>query len=112
MKPVILALTLILNSTAYAGDFATCILDKMPGTSNGAAQAAIHRSCIAEYPGGYTVIKQGNGRGIFGFKDQNACVIKKAKDTPWQYAAGAISIACFCLYKESVFDGEMCAYKK
>ena len=111
MKQSAFAFMLIFTSAVQAGDFATCILDKMPGTSNGAAQAAIHRSCIAEYPGGFTAIKRGSGRGIFGFKDQNACVIKKAKDTPWQYAAGAISIACFCLYKVPDFDGDMCSYQ-
>lgn len=96
---------------AMAGNFATCLLDKMPGSVNGATHAAIMRTCLGEFPGGFTGVVRGSGRGIFGFKDENACVIKKAKDTTFQSSAGAISAACHCLYKQPVFDGEMCAYE-
>jgi hypothetical protein len=101
---------LIFSLHVSAGDFATCILEKMPGTANGATQGAIYGTCRSEYPGGYFNVKRGSGRGIFGFKNQDSCVIKKAKDTPLQTAAGAISFACHCLYKEPTFEGEMCDY--
>jgi hypothetical protein len=97
------------SAPTWAGDFATCILDNMPGASNGATNAAVLQSCSREHPGRYSTIKKGSGRGLFGFDDGNACVIKKAKDTSYQPAAIAISSACRCLYDKAQSDGEMCA---
>ena len=102
---------LLAAAPAMAGNFATCLLDKMPGSVNGATHAAIYRTCANEFPEKFTSIARGSGRGLFGFKDENACIIKKAKDTTFQYSAGAISIACHCLYKKPDFDGEICAYE-
>ena len=106
-----LSLWVLLSGTAIAGDFADCILDKMPGTANGATQAAIFRTCSKDHPGGYTEVKKGSGRGLFGFSDPDSCTIKKSRDTVFQPAATAIAIACNCLYKEPDFAGEMCAYR-
>jgi hypothetical protein len=93
-------------------NFAECIIEKMPGVANPAARSAIMRSCYQKYPAGLLEIERGSGRGMFGFKDQDACIIKKAKDTPFQPAASAIAYACACLYKKPQFEGEMCDYPK
>jgi len=40
--------TIFFATTAHAGDFAECILDNMPGTSNVPAALAVYRSCANE----------------------------------------------------------------
>ena len=35
-------------TTAHAGNYAECILDKMPGTANAPAAFAVSRSCTNE----------------------------------------------------------------
>lgn len=95
----------VMATTAHAGNFATCILDKMPGSSNGATHAAVWRSCSNEFPGRFTGVEQGTGRGLFGFDDGNACTIKKAASTTYAMSANTIGVACRCLYdKPNPFD--------
>lgn len=101
-------LVVCVSGNAMAGNFADCILDKMPGSANGATHAAVFRACAEKYPEKYFGIERGSGRGLFGFKDENECTIKKAQNTTFQYSAGAIGIACACLYKEPLFKGELC----
>jgi len=93
-----------------AENFADCILDKMPGTSNGPAAFAVFKSCTTDHPEKYAAIEKGSGTGWFGFKDQEACIIKKSRDTVQQNAALMIAAACRCLYGGPEFPGQMCAY--
>lgn len=99
---------LLFSGGAMAGNYAECILDKMPGTVNGAITVAIANTCIGKYPQGYFTIEQGSARGLFGFKDGDACVMKKAASTPFHYAAEQIRMACACLYSEASFKGQVC----
>lgn len=87
---------------ATAGNYATCLLDKLPGTTNYATHVAIIQTCTREYPAQLLDVGQGSGRGLFGFADGNACTIKKAKDTPLQASAGMIAVVCRRLYDEPV----------
>ena len=103
------ALLLLAAAPAFAGNFATCILDKMPGTQNGATHAAVVQSCGQEHPARYSGVIKGDGRGLFGFSDGNACIIKKAPSTSYQPAAGAIAFACRCLYEKPVIEGANCS---
>lgn len=105
---IIAALTLA-TTPAWAGNFATCVLDKMPGVQNAATSMAVMQTCRSEHPSWYSGVEKGSGRGIFGFSDGNACIIKKAASTPFQPAATAIAIACRCLYDKASQDGQMCA---
>ena len=100
------------TTTAQAGNFADCILERMPGTANQQAAMAVFRSCGSEHPRQYEAIEQGSGLGFFGFKDQDACIIKKSKDTTQSNAAFMISRACRCLYQTPIFKGEMCDQPK
>lgn len=109
MRHTITALLLATCGSAFAANYATCILDKMPGTQNGAAHAAVIQTCIQEHPAGYSGVAKGSGRGLFGYADGNACTIKKAASTSFQPAAVAISSACRCLYDKAQSDGQMCA---
>lgn len=68
MKPsvVVFALVAFLPSLAVA-DYAQCILEKVPGVQNDAAASAAHQVCLSKFPGGLALVKQGSGRGFFGF---------------------------------------------
>lgn len=103
------AVLLLASCSAVAGNFAECILDDMPGASNGVATGAVFRSCSQSFPGQYHGVVKGSGKGLFGFKNGNECTIKKAKATTFQPAASAISVACGCLYDLPQFDGQTCA---
>jgi hypothetical protein len=98
--------------SAHAANYATCVLDKMPGTQNFAVHQAVVRECLASYPTGFLDSIKGSGRGIFGFSGRDSCIKKKAANTSFNAAAGAISAACHCLYEKPEFPGEMCAYKR
>ena len=110
MKKQFLA-ALLLSGNAIAGNFAECILDKMPGVSNTPAVYAVNKTCGDKYPERYMEIKQGSALGWLGFETAEACTIKKSRDTSHQGAAGSIARACRCLYQEPSFEtGVMCAY--
>lgn len=90
----------IFPSSAAAGNFATCVLDRMPSVQNDAAVYAVMQACSQKYPGGYQDIPQGAGRGWFGYDSGAECTVKKAGETPNRKAGIAIRVACNCLYNE------------
>ena len=93
-------LLLLAAAPAFAANYATCILDKMPGAQNDVAATAVYQVCIAEHPGGNNAVAQGSGRGMFGLKSGAACTAKKAGDTRSNRAAVMIGAACRRLYDE------------
>jgi hypothetical protein len=99
----------IVVTTSHAGNYVQCLLDNMPGSTNNATTAAVYRKCIAEFPTGANTVVRGSGRGMFSFDNPDACILKKARDTQDQRAAGLISFACYCLYGEPQFPGQGCA---
>lgn len=103
------ALSLAVTS-ALAGNYATCILDKIGAVKNPASFGATMRSCASDHPRGYLNIKRGSGLGLFGPKNADACIIKYAEETTYPPASGAISAACSCLYGKESFKDEMCEY--
>lgn len=103
-----LFLCLLTAGPAIADNYADCVLDKMPGSQNDMTTNAIVRSCLESHPLGYREVKKGSGRGLFGFKSPDACILKKAKDTPNARGAQMISVGCHCLYGEAAFDGQLC----
>lgn len=90
-----------LAAPAFAANYASCILDKMPGLANDVAANAVRQMCMSQHPGGLTAIEQGSGRGFFSYKSGAECVVKKAGDTRSQSAAATIGAACRKLYDES-----------
>ena len=103
------ALTMAVTS-AFAGNYATCILDKVGSVKNPASFGATLRSCASDHPRGYLNITRGSGLGLFSPKNADACIIKYAEETTFPPASGAISAACYCLYGNPSFKGEMCEY--
>lgn len=99
---------LSLSCTAFAADYATCLLEVLPGTQSGPAFTAGMQLCSQKHPDQYFTIKRGSGRGVFGPKSANACTADKAKSTSWQPAAYQIGRACACLYDEARGDWDMC----
>lgn len=95
------ALVLLCSPEAFAANFATCLLDKMPGTQNDIAAHATMQVCLSKNPGGIEAVAQGSGRGVFGFDSGAECTAKKAGDTRSQRAAVLIGIACRKLYDEA-----------
>lgn len=91
-----------LAAPAFAANYATCILDKMPGVANDVAARAVYQVCKKEYPGSLNAVKQGSGRGLFGYSSGAECTAKKASDTHSQQAAYIIGTACKKLYDEGV----------
>lgn len=95
-------------------NYASCILDRLPGLENDAAISAGVQSCAREHPGSYFSIERGSGRGIlglFGFSSAEACIIKRGGSTRHNRAGALIGAACRCLYGEPEFEKEMCAYR-
>ena len=105
------SLLLVAAQYCYAGNYADCSLDKMPGSETDAVIGAVLRTCSNENPGLMYSIKKGDGLGIFSFDDSNSCVLKKARKTNNQRAASLITYSCRCLYDEPTFKDEMCAYR-
>jgi hypothetical protein len=106
---IVAASVMLAAAHAHAGNFAECILDNMPGVANGQAAAAVARSCTREYPRQYSGVYKGVGLDWFGFKDSEACIIKKSRDTVQPYAAGMIAAACRCMYEPPAFDKQLCS---
>ena len=93
-------LAALLPSIATAGNFAACLLDKLPGVQNDVAAQAVYQVCHAQHPGAFGSVKQGDGRGWFSYKSGPDCTIEKASETRSIRAAGLIGAACRRLYDE------------
>lgn len=97
-----------LGSQALAADYATCLLDKLPGVKNAPAHAAALNLCAQQHPDKFFEVRRGSGRGLLGPKSPEQCTLDKARDTSWQPAAGMIMRACGCLYTPSAGPTDMC----
>lgn len=97
-----------IGSSALAADYATCLLDKLPGAKNAPAHAAALNLCAQQHPDKFFEIRRGSGRGLLGPKSPEQCTLDKARDTSWQPAAGMIMRACGCLYSPSAGPTDMC----
>ena len=84
-----------------AANYATCLLDKLPGTQNDVAANATMQVCVGKHPGGMAAVKQGSGRGMFGHDSGAECTAQKAGDTRSNQAAYLIGMACRKLYDEA-----------
>ncbi|WP_220816103.1 hypothetical protein [Pseudomonas paralcaligenes] len=99
--PLIATTLLVFSSLAQAGNYATCLLDKLPGVQNQGATVSAVRVCQSEYPGGLAKVEQGAGRGLFASYDSgDECTFEKAKDTRFPGAVRIISEACMRLYNK------------
>lgn len=89
---------LAFSGLAQAGNYATCLLDKLPGLQNDQAAAAAIQVCSSQHPGGMEQIAQGEKRGVFGYESGAECALKNAGETRSSTAAYQIRLACDRLY--------------
>jgi hypothetical protein len=89
---------LVFSASANAGNYATCVIDRLPGTKNNAVFYANVRLCADKYPGGSHSVLPGSGRGWFAYDSGAECAAKKASDTPNELAARMIFAMCQRLY--------------
>ena len=107
MKHAVAAtLALLWCGFASAANFATCILEKMPSAKNDQAAYAVVRVC--QQNGTFQDVAKGSGRGWFGYKSADQCILAKAQDIQLPRAALLTSNACRCLYSEPQYQGEVC----
>lgn len=104
MKAAVSIAALLFPAAALAGNFATCLLDKLPTIQNDIAAHAAFQACTSAFPGGLTSVPQGAGRGWFSYKTGADCTLKKAGDTRSNRAAVLIGVACRRLYDEPPID--------
>lgn len=90
----------LLAPLVASANYAECILEKVPGVQNDPAAFAASQVCLAKHPGGLALVKQGSGRGFFGFDSGAECTLKKAADTRSPRGAAMISASCRKLYDE------------
>lgn len=103
MRRILIILSALASGQALADNYATCILDKMPGVANDVAARAVYQVCKKERPGSLNAVVQGSGRGFFGYSSGAECTAKKASNTHSQQAAYMIGNACKKLYDEPNF---------
>lgn len=102
-----LLLTALASTNANAGNYAECLLDKLPGASNQVVTTATVRICSKKYPAMFYGVEYGAGLSVFGFGYSNPdeCTADKAKNTQSHSAAALIRSACMRLYtKEEPID--------
>ncbi|TGA85999.1 hypothetical protein [Pseudomonas aeruginosa] len=99
MRNLLFLLTII-STSSIAGDYATCILDKMPEVQNDQTARVVISLCAGQYPNALLEVEQGSGRGLFGYNSGRDCMMAIGKETPSNLAGRMIFIACSKLYDE------------
>jgi hypothetical protein len=97
------------KSPTAKDNYAQCLIDELPGTSNAAVRLALIRKCLSLHPAGFTNVPRGLGlERWFSFTSPDECILKKARGTGDSPAAALIAISCHCLYRAPRFAGELC----
>lgn len=113
-KLLIITVLVSAPGLASAANYATCLLEKLPGVQNQAATNAAVVMCQTDYPGGMSVVPQGDSRGAFAsYRSGSECTLEKSRDTKFFGAVRLISSACNRLYSEALpIDPEGTQYIK
>jgi hypothetical protein len=72
---VCIGLWAVASSYASAADYATCLLDKLPGVKNAPAHAAALNLCAQQHPDKFFEVRRGSGRGLLGPKSPEQCTL-------------------------------------
>lgn len=118
MKKALLAIALVLlASPTLARNYATCLLEKLPGVENLPAVQAAERVCASDYPGGLGSAAQGSGRSLIADYDSgDECILEKSGGTQQARATALIREACLKLYEpeescRTQSPGPWCKYR-
>ena len=76
MKRFVLATLLACPILAHASNYATCLLDKLPGLENDQAAMAALQLCKADFPDGLAAVPLGSGRGLLGYDSGAECALE------------------------------------
>jgi hypothetical protein len=104
MKLLYLLTALALSPAfAHADNYASCILDKMPGAQNELEVSAAYQLCKQAYPAGLGEVEQGSGRSFFSSSYNNGaeCMTDKTANIASRRGAMLIGAACRRLYDGS-----------
>jgi len=96
---VLVAALVVMPAWAGAKNHYECVLEKMPGAKTDGEAATLWKACLAKY-GSPREVKQGSGRGWFGFDSGDECVTDKTRETNSQTAVTMIGTACRKLYDD------------
>ena len=96
---VLLGALVAFAASARPENQSECVLDKMPGVKTDGEAAAIWKSCVEKF-GSPRDVKQGSGRGLFGYDSGDECTDKKADGTPSRTGVTMIRTACRKLYDD------------
>lgn len=99
-------------SLAMADNYATCLLDKLPGIQNDNAATAAWNLCGTRHPGGLESVDAGSGRGLFSYESGAECALEESGQTRSNTAAYQIRLACDRLYNEPNFFDQFDQPKK
>lgn len=66
LRATLFAAGLFVAGPALAADYATCLLDKLPGVKNASAHAAALNLCAQQHPDKFFEVRRGSGRGLLG----------------------------------------------
>lgn len=87
--------------TVFAGNFAECLLDNLPGVRNGPAIGAALKLCSEKYPSKWNGVQQGSGRGLLArFDSGSECTLEVGRDITVQQGAFLVAKSCKLLYDE------------
>lgn len=97
-----MAAVVLLPFPTYAGFFgpgnwAECIIDRMPGVQSDPIAYSINQACIAKYGNALTVAL-GSGRGFTGYDSGAECAAEKGREIRSTVGAGVLNAACHRLY--------------
>jgi len=105
-KTLIIIATVISSTSVLADNYATCLLDKLPGLQNDSAARAAMQLCYSKHPQRYLPIHQGDGRGFFTYDSGAECALDKSASTISRMAAFQIRLACNRLYDEDFGEND------
>jgi len=64
MHKVACSAVLAIAAPAFAADYATCLLDKLPGVKNAPSHAAALNLCAQQHPDKFFEVRRGLGPGL------------------------------------------------
>lgn len=102
MKAITLLFLTLLSPLAFAGNYATCLLDKLEGVQNDRTAMVAARLCINENPDGFSGVEWGSGLGFFARYDSPLeCIHGHGRSVQSRRAMSWITSACQKLYGEA-----------
>ncbi|WP_416820685.1 hypothetical protein [Delftia tsuruhatensis] len=64
MRPTLILPALLLAAPVLAADYASGLLDKLPGVKNAPAHAAALNLCAQQHPDKFFEVRRGSGSGL------------------------------------------------